>query len=398
MNRRHILAAATFAALARPAFAQPRQRLVRIGFLHPGSPLARDRMAAVREGFGNGSDPSLAVEFLPFVGNGDTGRMPALAAASTVPIVAVNLESDPVESMWVASLARPGGNVSGIFLDLPGLSAKCVERRHPAKLARPCRRGDRVRASDQRRLDSESRGRVEEAPVVARKLDRQAAYLQERHRSQMERIERPNRGRKRLERASQYRRGQLEQTHCTHDLARVLRQPWLGRPGMHAIEHLVLEKPARHERLIPKLVRRRAPFIEKAGQRDRRIEVDQRSPRLSSRSRMISSNVMVAFRRGGSGVPGGVVAGVSQPSRTPRARNSSSGSARPGCGGTSSATTRSRSVTSTVSPAAAARTYSLSLFFSTLRPTERTVRRGSHWKRPASSDAMRCTGADEVIE
>src|SRR5262249_26856607 len=48
-------------------------------------------------------------------------------------------------------------------------------------------------------------------------------------------------------------------------------------------------------------------------------------------------------------------------------------SPRPAVGGLISATMRSRSVTSTVSPRATSRMYSLSLFFSTLRPTARTA-------------------------
>src|SRR5207237_2592143 len=44
-------------------------------------------------------------------------------------------------------------------------------------------------------------------------------------------------------------------------------------------------------------------------------------------------------------------------------------------GGTISATTRPRSVTTTVSPAAASRTYSLSLFFRTFSPTVRMVQK-----------------------
>src|SRR5215471_2185821 len=64
--------------------------------------------------------------------------------------------------------------------------------------------------------------------------------------------------------------------------------------------------------------------------------------------------------------------GVSQPSRTASASSASTRSGlRPGRGGTISATTRSRSVTSTVSPPAARRTYSLSLFLRSFRPTEK---------------------------
>ena len=48
-------------------------------------------------------------------------------ATKTIPIVAVDLESDPVASGFTASLARPGGNVTGFFLDLPELNGKRPE-------------------------------------------------------------------------------------------------------------------------------------------------------------------------------------------------------------------------------------------------------------------------------
>ena len=38
----------------------------------------------------------------------------------------LSLESDPVQR-WVKSLARPGGNVTGVFLDFPDFSAKCLQ-------------------------------------------------------------------------------------------------------------------------------------------------------------------------------------------------------------------------------------------------------------------------------
>ena len=44
-----------------------------------------------------------------------------------IPVVAIDLESDPVASRLVASLARPGGNVTGMFLDLAELSAKQLQ-------------------------------------------------------------------------------------------------------------------------------------------------------------------------------------------------------------------------------------------------------------------------------
>jgi putative ABC transport system substrate-binding protein len=48
-------------------------------------------------------------------------------ATTAIPIVAIDLESDPVEGGFVASLARPGGNITGVFLDLPELMGKWLE-------------------------------------------------------------------------------------------------------------------------------------------------------------------------------------------------------------------------------------------------------------------------------
>lgn len=55
------------------------------------------------------------------------GLTAARALSRTVPIVAVDFETDPVASGFVASLARPGGNVSGCFLDLPEMSGKLLQ-------------------------------------------------------------------------------------------------------------------------------------------------------------------------------------------------------------------------------------------------------------------------------
>ena len=51
----------------------------------------------------------------------------AMRATSTTPIVGIDLESDPVASGWAKSLGRPGGNFTGLFLDLPELSGKQIE-------------------------------------------------------------------------------------------------------------------------------------------------------------------------------------------------------------------------------------------------------------------------------
>jgi putative tryptophan/tyrosine transport system substrate-binding protein len=55
----------------------------------------------------------------------------ALAAAKnathTIPIVGIDLEIDPVEADLVASIARPGRNITGLFLDLSELSGKHLQ-------------------------------------------------------------------------------------------------------------------------------------------------------------------------------------------------------------------------------------------------------------------------------
>lgn len=51
----------------------------------------------------------------------------AFASVKDIPIVAHDLESDPVVSGYAKSYARPGGNLTGIFLDSPDLAGKWVE-------------------------------------------------------------------------------------------------------------------------------------------------------------------------------------------------------------------------------------------------------------------------------
>jgi len=48
-------------------------------------------------------------------------------ATSSIPVVGVDLESDPVNKGWAASLAHPGRNVTGFFLDIPEMSGKQLQ-------------------------------------------------------------------------------------------------------------------------------------------------------------------------------------------------------------------------------------------------------------------------------
>jgi putative tryptophan/tyrosine transport system substrate-binding protein len=75
--------------------------------------------------------PELAGDLVRLNVNVIFGSSPeALAAATnattTIPVVGIDLESDPIAKGYVKSLARPGGNMTGMFLDLPELSGKQV--------------------------------------------------------------------------------------------------------------------------------------------------------------------------------------------------------------------------------------------------------------------------------
>ena len=49
------------------------------------------------------------------------------ALGSTVEVVALDLESDPVASHFVKTLARPAGHISGVFMDFPELAGKWLQ-------------------------------------------------------------------------------------------------------------------------------------------------------------------------------------------------------------------------------------------------------------------------------
>ncbi len=55
------------------------------------------------------------------------GVRAAREIAQAVPIVALDLETDPVGVGWVETYARPGRNLTGLFLDQPALAAKWLQ-------------------------------------------------------------------------------------------------------------------------------------------------------------------------------------------------------------------------------------------------------------------------------
>jgi putative ABC transport system substrate-binding protein len=89
----------------------------------------------LEERWGNGQRdamPALASELtmLPvdvLVASGTAPVQAAKHATDTIPIVMTGLASDPIANGFVASLARPGGNITGLGDVQPVLSAKRVE-------------------------------------------------------------------------------------------------------------------------------------------------------------------------------------------------------------------------------------------------------------------------------
>jgi putative ABC transport system substrate-binding protein len=51
----------------------------------------------------------------------------AAGKVASVPIVAIDLETDPVRAGFAASYGRPGGRVTGLFLDQPSIAGKWIE-------------------------------------------------------------------------------------------------------------------------------------------------------------------------------------------------------------------------------------------------------------------------------
>jgi len=151
MRRRDFIKVIASSVAARPLAARAQQSAMPVvGFLQSGSPGATAHMAAafqtgLREaGYIEGQNvgiiyrfadgqydrlPVLAAELLHSqvevlaATGGDPAIVAARAATTTIPIV-FTTGSDPVALGYVASLHRPGGNVTGVVLLASNLGAK----------------------------------------------------------------------------------------------------------------------------------------------------------------------------------------------------------------------------------------------------------------------------------
>jgi putative ABC transport system substrate-binding protein len=157
-QRRYFLTAAgALAAASLTAKAQAPTKIPRIGYIHPGTADPGSGTVSLFEAFRQGPGDlgyvegrNVLIEFR--IALGQPERLPALAAelvalkvdvivtgggtlvaqaaqhaSGTLPIVAVSV-GEPVTSGLVSSLARPGGNVTGLSLLFPELVGKCLEQ------------------------------------------------------------------------------------------------------------------------------------------------------------------------------------------------------------------------------------------------------------------------------
>jgi putative ABC transport system substrate-binding protein len=151
MRRREFITPLGGVAAAWPLAARAQQASMPVvGFLHSGSPRPyAGRMAGFRQGLGDtgfveGKDvaleyrwaegnyerlPEMALDLVRLgvsvivAGGGIASAPVAKAATSTIPIVFLS-GVDPVASGLVTSLARPGGNVTGVNFLSRGLSRR----------------------------------------------------------------------------------------------------------------------------------------------------------------------------------------------------------------------------------------------------------------------------------
>ena len=147
----HFLLGAMLLALSFPASAQQPAKIPRIGFLTGSPTVFPGRIEAFRQGLrelGHVEGKNLVIEWR--YAEGKLDRLPALAAelvrlkvdiivsggptitgflkdaTTTIPIV-MGFDTDPVGNGLVASLARPGGNITGLSVLSPELGGKRLE-------------------------------------------------------------------------------------------------------------------------------------------------------------------------------------------------------------------------------------------------------------------------------
>ena len=111
----------------RPAYAAFRRGLAEEGYLEGNNLTIESRFTNFRPALMNEAARDLVGLQVNVIFAGYPESIAAARkATSSIPTVAVDLESDPIALGYIESLARPGGNLTGMFLDFPELSGKQV--------------------------------------------------------------------------------------------------------------------------------------------------------------------------------------------------------------------------------------------------------------------------------
>src|SRR5262245_11205389 len=154
-SRREFITLLGGAAVVWPfaAHGQQTPELARVGFVYSGSKAAAaPRIEAILSGLRvSGYAAPAQIEIVARTAEGDLAQIAPLVAEviaknvnviivngpsvlhvahlaqSIIQILALDCETDPIASGVAASLARPGGNITGVFLDFPDFTAKCLE-------------------------------------------------------------------------------------------------------------------------------------------------------------------------------------------------------------------------------------------------------------------------------
>jgi ABC-type uncharacterized transport system substrate-binding protein len=153
MKRRKFIILLGGAVIARPLSANAQTgNKAKIGLLHPGPAAAvPSRIEALFGGLRAAGYPEQQVEVIWRAAEGDPARLVPMAAElvgqkvaavvavtmgavravqsadPTIPILAQDLETDPVAVGVIKSYRSPGGNVTGVFFDFPEFRRKWLE-------------------------------------------------------------------------------------------------------------------------------------------------------------------------------------------------------------------------------------------------------------------------------
>jgi putative tryptophan/tyrosine transport system substrate-binding protein len=149
MRRRQFFTLIASALLSASAQAQQAGGLRRVGVLFPGL-LGEERERLITEGI-SGELGTEKVNLIIRSAEGDSQLLSKYAsefadsrvdvilavasgsleaarrATQTIPVIALDLESDPIAAGVAQSLNRPGGNVTGVFFDAPEIASKWIQ-------------------------------------------------------------------------------------------------------------------------------------------------------------------------------------------------------------------------------------------------------------------------------